>query len=955
MGWKEGQGIGPRRRGEIHSGASLLRISQQAVEPMLSRKSNTGDDKAEPNTQITFAAPTVAIRIPPSKLDSFGIGYIRSADEAFMRRKSASGADDHRIAGRGRIDMNAEIGGQRKRARRAATRSGLLSNISGYDDSDDDDAAFGDDDMDDYDTSWGKSRTGRRENRAGDVSENDSDTESRAQTKVTDPRLLYTSDRTRVIVGFVVGSEVARCLPLESYFPHAPPPSFVPNPLRVFGGVQQKSSTNDSSNNELMNAFAVHQLKNLKQSGQGGVSLVRAQILNENVLSSTEKQPPTSLSTERPMLTSATMQSTFAGLSQAFKNRFVSSSTAPRSDTVPDQKMSSSQPLTAQHTLDSLPSLLPGLSSGAEYAKLVSSLQPQQDSASTENDKKSRKFIPSRITIFWDPAPLLCKRFNVPVPSTDAETRSKPTRPQSNMKANATRGVAFGAGNDAADDSYGHVAQPTQPRQPQIVGLSSREENLFHANIGKYLEPQHEALTVPPPSITPQAPEILSSLPSNSWPNHGSQPTVADNANVTLKPPMSLFKSIFEDSDSDDEEDVDGKSDKEEQNADNDGISPGQDLSQLGERENNATVVLDSVSDMTSQPTQSQISSYLQTMASYTDSVPASSDLLGGYGSYLPLPKSATVGADSAGGPPAKILFRRPLKKGGLSASEQANSFTGSKELTESSTRPSADAHTDAAMPVAVDDEYVADFIIKQARLATYPLVGGHGKADNGFGDVDESTMGMQKLADEHDQQQNKRKFDSVAKASAANTERKGRKRFSGDDDDDEENESGVVSSGYFRNPHAPQTFMHLSSTLSKVQSALSGEAAREPKKSKKQKGEKKSKKAKEESKSKSEVKTEKKSKKSKKSKKGDKEKDKKDSKRKDKHKAKHNDKEDERKISAGQLTSPGNDKLGLGSFQLTENGITYSDRHQQPKDDEESMGSDDGHSSDFDSSTDSE
>ena len=107
---------------------------------------------------------------------------------------------------------------------------------------------------------------------------------------------------------------------------------------------------------------------------------------------------------ERPMLTSVSLlNSTFAGLSQAFRNRFV---TSTGSSALPENIVKEGMATAAEYTAKI----------SATIASSSESKKEKESAASEKPTAKPKMFQVVRTTIIWAPAPLLCKRFNIKTP-----------------------------------------------------------------------------------------------------------------------------------------------------------------------------------------------------------------------------------------------------------------------------------------------------------------------------------------------------------------------------------------------------------------------------------------------------------------------------------------------------------------------------------------------------------
>ena len=113
---------------------------------------------------------------------------------------------------------------------------------------------------------------------------------------------------------------------------------------------------------------------------------------------------------ERPMLTpAALLNSTFAGLSQAFRNRFVSS-TGSFQDGIVKEGMATAAEYTAKVS-----------ETIASSAKATEKDKEKEQKTAANKAPTAKKFQVVRTSAIWAPAPLLCKRFNIKAPDISKE------------------------------------------------------------------------------------------------------------------------------------------------------------------------------------------------------------------------------------------------------------------------------------------------------------------------------------------------------------------------------------------------------------------------------------------------------------------------------------------------------------------------------------------------------
>lgn len=189
---------------------------------------------------------------------------------------------------------------------------------------------------------------------------------------------------------------------------------------------------------------------------------------------------PSTAPAERPYLASETLlKTTFAGLSTAFKDRFVSSS----------------QPAAATTEQS-----IEGLTSSAQHAERVAQQLKATEKASVGEVARPRR---PRTSTLWIPDALLCKRFNVPAPDIASSSQVAAAR-----------------------------SQRSAPDEPLI---DKAVNQLLSSTASSSSEPRQS-----PPSTDAAA--------------HGDAAEGADEYTGSRpRPSLSLFKSIFEDSDSDEE------------------------------------------------------------------------------------------------------------------------------------------------------------------------------------------------------------------------------------------------------------------------------------------------------------------------------------------------------------------------------------------------------------------
>jgi hypothetical protein len=212
----------------------------------------------------------------------------------------------------------------------------------------------------------------------------------------------------------------------------------------------------------------------------------------------TEEVPVLDLRAERPELMSESHKNRFSGLSEAFKNRFTTASSSLSTAASNGDKQVS------------------GLTTASEFASKLGEVR-LLESEVLASSRDSRPVLKGgRTTSMWAPMPLLCKRFNVPVPV--------------------------------------HAQQ-----QPSVAtDLRDRGEKLFEEHIGAYVDNDRSVIAIEEKASQVEA------LETNSLLVNGA-PDILVNVAMTVidRPSLSMLKSIF-DSDSEEEDDGDENDSLEE-------------------------------------------------------------------------------------------------------------------------------------------------------------------------------------------------------------------------------------------------------------------------------------------------------------------------------------------------------------------------------------------------------
>jgi hypothetical protein len=298
-------------------------------------------------------------------------------------------------------------------------------------------------------------------------------------------------------------------------------------------------------------------------------SAIDARNSNNNLPPTSTASLGNSSNTSRPMLTSdAVLKSNFAGLSQAFQNRFVSSSSATPADaTAPSA----------------------GLTTAKEHAIAVQALPSVSISASvSQKAKPDSESNSRRVPTAGSTASFLSHTFSQGqgqgqdlISSNAIGHGHNSSRGASSATLPPSQGAASpnSSGSSAAKDSdelRGSARRTSREWHP--VPLLSRR---FHIKVegltaGMANGRQNQSMKATPivdskldsmfaglRESDPAAPRDLGNRESAGSGLVGE--AIAEEEEVVVKPPMSLFKSIFEDSDSDSESSSDEDYDEGEE------------------------------------------------------------------------------------------------------------------------------------------------------------------------------------------------------------------------------------------------------------------------------------------------------------------------------------------------------------------------------------------------------
>ena len=277
----------------------------------------------------------------------------------------------------------------------------------------------------------------------------------------------------------------------------------------------------------------------------------------------------------RPMLTSdAAMKSTFAGLAQAFQNRFVSSSSAPPTDAT---------------------IVNPGIGTAAEYASATSTAPTPvvldvKKTAGTKGETARPVSVPGSTASF-----LLNSNMNS-IPKQEALNRyaSPGSTIQVSEKVASSAvpsgrpsSVASGPPAKAYTSLKGKSSRTTTPWYPvpllsrrfhikvDGVNIGMKNGRLQQGDVPRVVDSKLEGMFAGMRESTHDVTQSLSQN-QNQNENQNDVDVTGDTLNlntyeeqaqvvedVAVKPAMSLFKSIFEDSDSDDDSESDDENDVE--------------------------------------------------------------------------------------------------------------------------------------------------------------------------------------------------------------------------------------------------------------------------------------------------------------------------------------------------------------------------------------------------------
>ena len=476
MGWKEGQGIGARIvmksnvKEAIHPAISIEKLSNSILEDGL----------------VTFAAKVDAdlVSIPNPKDDFYGIGYDPAVE-------------------------NPELYGLRKNSSILSKSKGVYRVDSLFDDSSKYQQSLSryalDDEEDDiYD--YGNVSSMKQLKEEVLVNENDDfDRISSVPNAINEwlggsavvTTQICPSDGRPPLPGFVL-AKIPQQIP-EYYQPIEPPSDFKPfhkftdeetkdtkvsqdNAVKLATekkfGAQGLASTRAMiiSNEEVapksVSVFDLMGPENKRKLDEIVANLKAGNSVDSIVKGKPEPEPIVEELDTRPMLISNTALATkFAGLAQAFKNRFVQSD-------------------------DSVP--------------IPTDISKKEPEVATRNDTIIQDSLTNtRVTTTWRPNPLLCKRFNVPVPEISKE------KSVSMEQQKSLTGTIFGQ----------HISEIENVIDPRAAP-STVESDQSNTNTAAAVE-----------DIT--------------W-----------EIDRKPRPPMSFFKSIFEDSSDDDDDDDEEEDDQ---------------------------------------------------------------------------------------------------------------------------------------------------------------------------------------------------------------------------------------------------------------------------------------------------------------------------------------------------------------------------------------------------------
>jgi hypothetical protein len=525
MGWKEGQGTGRRLR-QKHTAVALPPGIDPASVPASALDGGT----------VTFAPANTKelIPIPEPKSDYFGIGFTPALSSTYGRSQgfSDSVSDVYRMDDA----TNNAKGGPQGSIHRAIHRA-----ASGF--AIDDDA----DDIYDADASpfaaitkgENTSSSSRLEEvNADEFDGDDGDRDAidrRKKLKLSEALDSYLKSTGEADKGGRGGGSDAVNRSLEGFVlalsiqekPSTYPSIVVPSDFKPFHTFSEDMSSTKSSRESNRNRPSLHErTRMLSESTNDGTvaeakdsetlvdskssvfamlseqSREKIRVALQQRPGETSAQPApqdaAAPSSFRPMLTKSNVAvSVFSGVSAAFKNRFTSATIGDRTE---QRKESVEVPSEGLWSVDYQGDRKPPIVTDVREAVHVASVS----AAPPAVPLTPKRALAPRLTVAWSPHPLLCKRMNIPVPD-------------------ASKHIPH----------YGQEGSQAGPA-PAL----SREEDIFRQHIGQHLSghPEFQLPTLAPAPLPGAFRDDVAEVRPE-------------------KPPISLFKSIFESNTSDSDTD----------------------------------------------------------------------------------------------------------------------------------------------------------------------------------------------------------------------------------------------------------------------------------------------------------------------------------------------------------------------------------------------------------------
>eukprot|EP01038_Epipyxis_sp_PR26KG_P016309 gene16309-22217_t len=422
MGWKEGQGVGSRVKlkkyndnisgsidlNKLHPGANLAVIPEGA---------------RSDNDVVTFAPRDSAleIKIPQQKNDYYCVGYdyytnnpeisdYFSNYDVFMNENKSSLSKYHTDdisdkKSQKKFDKNNDNKLSKFGEKKGKDFKRNSSHISGftYEDDDDDMIVYDSVDIDEEMTNTiSKKGLKINKNKYSKTSyeidlddQNDDHNQSKAiESWINDSNMVTNdsfercpSDGKIPLEGYTLGAATTQSTVIHYQLP-AIPHGFIL--YHIFTDIPDKKDIDHINNSPI---------------------LIPENDKNNRTKPSRFSALNTSSADNRPMLTSqALLETKFAGLSEAFKNRFQSSSQPSVNANNNNNNNKNDNNIIKE-----------GYATAAEYSEKLNEIKANQLLSTIDNLNNNRNiskviFKPKRVTTLWTPASLLCKRFKIIMP-----------------------------------------------------------------------------------------------------------------------------------------------------------------------------------------------------------------------------------------------------------------------------------------------------------------------------------------------------------------------------------------------------------------------------------------------------------------------------------------------------------------------------------------------------------